>query len=210
VGVTPSKAGTERKPAGVRLRVALTLSEPSAITGFEVWNGPGLAFDRGKGFAECPLAALTTGGPDACPAKSRLSAGAMTTFGDETAPSMRLTFFNAPGRRPVAYATLQRPARVRAVLVPTVKKARGVYPHRIAWTLPPILQVVAGVTVTGDRLSFALGGTRAAPRYIHLDPLSKGQLGVEGARPHEGSGDGSGGRPDGGRPRPVPPLRGNS
>jgi hypothetical protein len=161
VSILRSMAGTEARPAAERLHVALGLDGPAPITGFEVWTGPGLAWDRGH-FAECRLSVLDREGPGGCPDGTILYRGIA-----DLGPRPRVMFVNGPGRRPVAYVMLQESARVRAVVVPTVTEtSRGAYRHRIAWTFRSTLRTAAPEPVTTSQLSIALGGVPASKYYL--------------------------------------------
>jgi hypothetical protein len=93
----------------------------------------------------------------------------------DVSPPPKFQFFNAPGGRMLAYATLDQPARVRAALDDAVVLgASGPWPYRDAWAFPPTLQVVAGMPTTVEDLRLSFGYTRAARNYISSTSCPRG------------------------------------
>lgn len=181
VKVTPSAGGSPRHPQGHKIAGTVEVLTPGGavrpiVTGLEVWYGRGLEFRRDR-VPTCSSEMLAKGGPDACPPASRVGVGtgpAIEPPEGATSPP-KLQFFNAPGGKMIAYATLQLPARVRAVLDDdVVAGARGLWPYRDAWPFPPNMQVVAGIPITLDSLAFAFGYTKAAKNYISSTSCPKG------------------------------------
>jgi hypothetical protein len=172
VKLTPSKAGTAKRPQGVKLSIKMVLDTPGGVdrpivTGFEIWHGPGLAFDRGKGYVRCAYVTLARLGPDGCPVESVVGRGGGPAIEEPIETTPRFVFFNGPGGLPMAYITLQRPARVRAAVVPAViDRPRSIWPHRTRWTFPETLRVVAGIPITPSHLAFTYGYTRAAKLFV--------------------------------------------
>lgn len=69
--VSPSKAGTKKKPKNVKLNANIAITRPgTTVEIIEVTVSSGLKFS-GKGFKKCSEEALQTGGPTACPAGSK-------------------------------------------------------------------------------------------------------------------------------------------
>jgi hypothetical protein len=122
VRATPEKAGTVRRPTGVKVQGKVRLMTPEGedhpiVTAFEIWYGT-------------------------------------------------VTFINATGGRTAAWFVLNDPARVQAAAVGTVvDSASGPWPHRETYRIPQSLQVVAGIPVTLNGLSFAIGGKSWAKTY---------------------------------------------
>lgn len=180
VKMSPGTAGTHARPQGQKLTFGYDLTTSNGadlpvVTGFEVWHGPGVSFDRGKGYAECSLATLSKMGPDGCPPKSKVGSGSPFEPEDPVEASPKVQIFNGPGRLPLAYVTLQRPARVRAVAPFTmVHRARSAWPHRMLWTIPESMRVVAGVPITFSHLKFTYGYTRAAKLYVSTESCPGG------------------------------------
>lgn len=179
VSVTPKAGGTPKRPQGHKITVETHLTTPEGVvrptlTGIEVWYGRGIEFRR-KGVPTCSVKTLSEGGPEACPPESRLGAGSGPNADDGLNPIPKLHFFSAPGGKMIAYATLLRPARVRAVLDDRpVLDAPGPWPFRDAWAFPRTLQVVAGIPITIDDLRLAFGYTKGAKNYISSTSCPRG------------------------------------
>jgi hypothetical protein len=175
VKVSPAKAGTAKRPQGVKLGVRMDLATPEGvehpvITGFELWTGKGLAFagDRHPG---CRLSELSTGGPAACPPKSIMGTGNLLDpnmiMDRPSGGGGRITFLDGAGRKLLAWMVLQNPARVQAAAVGEVVDDKpGPWPQRLAWTIPPWLQLVAGIPIVLDHIDFAIGGKSWAKSYF--------------------------------------------
>jgi hypothetical protein len=170
VGVTPKAGGTPRRPQGHKIAVRTRVVVPEGqvrpmVTGFELWFGPRWE-SHSEGVPACSQNTLTKSGPDACPPGSKLSLSTGIAYDDvEAAPKFQV--FNAPGGQMLSYMTLQRPARVRAVVpITVVDGARGAWPLRYAWTFPQNMQVVADIPITLDELRFAFGYTEGAKDYV--------------------------------------------
>lgn len=181
VRATPEKAGTVRRPAGVKLQGTFELATPEGVawpfvTGFDVWYGPGIAFN-GDRYATCSKSTLNRGGPAACPRTSFVGSGTFPTQPRELSDlgsDGRVTFINAPGGM-VAWIVIKNPARVAAAAVATVvDDAPEPWPHRESFTMPQSLQVVAGIPITPRELSFAIGGKTYAPTYMASTACPKG------------------------------------
>jgi hypothetical protein len=183
VRATPAKAGTARRPVGVRLQGHLELTTPEGVayplvTGFDLWYGPGIGFN-GDRYATCSKSTLSHGGPSRCPRTSIVGSGQLPDGPRDLAelvpwPGQNVTFINTPGGM-VAWIVLKNPARVAAAAVGTVvDDAPGPWPHRASFTIPRSLQVVAGIPITPRELSFAIGGKSYAPKYMTSTTCPKG------------------------------------
>jgi hypothetical protein len=175
VRATPQKAGTARRPVGVKLQGKVELTTPEGvahpvITGFELWTGPGLTFN-GDRYPGCRLSELSMSGPAACPSKSIMGTGSLLDpMGIMDRPSGgdgRITFFNGVGGKLLAWMVLQNPARVQAAAVGEVVDDKpGPWPQRVAWTIPSSLRLVSGIPITLDHIDFAIGGKSWAKTYF--------------------------------------------
>jgi hypothetical protein len=214
VRAAPEKAGTVRRPAGVKVQGKVRLMTPERggspiVTAFEIWHGPGLVFDR-KRFPACRITALSMGGPRACPPKSIMGRGQLLHGPlelEDYGTDGTVTFINAAGGRTAAWIVLHEPARVQAAAVGTVvDSASGPWPHRETYTIPQSLQVVAGIPITLNGLSFAIGGKSWAKTYTASTGCPAGGWAWKVRVPHARD-DGGRGRDRGRRPGPLPPVR---
>ena len=173
--VSPQDGGSVRHPVGHEVRVQIDAA--ASITGFEIWWGRGFAFHR-KGVPTCSVAVLRRSGPDGCPAKSIIGSSPGGRVDEDTVePRPKFVMVNGPGGRLTAYVTVQRPARVRASVVPSVfDNPRSIWPHRDAWEIPEVLRKVAGVTIPMNHLKLTFGGKSWAKDYIVTTGCPKGGL----------------------------------
>jgi hypothetical protein len=173
------KASPGQVGGGVKLDVAMRLATPAGedrpiVTGFELWTGPGLAFNGGD-YATCDPAKLLSRGPSACPSTSILGTSTMAVEPPDLDLVVRPTMVNVPGGRTAAYLRYANPARVQRPALSTVTTPRsGPWRRREAWAIPRQLQVVAGVPITPSQLRFSLGGKSYASRYVEATDCPAG------------------------------------
>jgi hypothetical protein len=197
VVVAPARAGTPERPLGVKLAGKVELKVPEdaprpVITGLEVWTGPGIVLD-GRRFPACSTAVMSRGGPSACPPKSIVGSGTIlgnpalqTDFGQ----GGRITLVNGPSGAPTLWIVLQDPARVQAAAAGmVVHDASARWPRHVRWTIPPTLQVVAGIPITPYGFSFVLGGKTYAKGYVSTTGCPEGGWAWK-LRVHTGDGQG--------------------
>lgn len=168
---TPSKAGTPAHPRGVALRAAARLVvppdvEPPVVTALEIRIVRGLDW-HGERFVSCAKATLARQGPKGCPRESIMGTATATGRADTVAARLDVVFVNGGARTAYAYATLNRPARIREVLtVHETRFAAGPWGHEESLKVPPSLQIVAGVPLQLDRITLDIGGRPYAKSYI--------------------------------------------
>jgi hypothetical protein len=172
VKVSPGKAGTPKRPQGVQLGIHADITTPEGsehplVTGFELWTGSGIVYNRDI-VPACSLKTMSTGGPGACPKESIMG----TQMGeasqvDDLRSRLKTTLVNGPGGTLTIWGVLQNPARVQAVIPGTVVDGKkGAWPHRESWTIPPSLRIVAGIPITLSELSLNYGGKSWAKTYV--------------------------------------------
>lgn len=168
---TPSKAGTPAHPRGVALRAAARLVappdvEPPVVTAIEIRIVRGLDW-HGERFVTCARATLARKGPKGCPRESIMGTATATGRADTVSARLDVVFVNGGARTAYAYATLNRPARIREVLtIHETRFADGPWGHEESLTVPPSLQIVAGVPLQLDRITLDIGGRPYAKNYI--------------------------------------------
>lgn len=168
---SPSKAGTAQHPRGVSLRAAARLVFPPdveapIVTAIEIRISPGIDW-HGERFVTCAKATLDRQGPKGCPRASIMGTATATGKADTVDARLDVVFVNGGARTAYAYATLNRPARIRETLV--IRETRfssGPWGHMESVTIPPSLQIVAGVPLELDRIRLAIGGKSYAKNYI--------------------------------------------
>lgn len=173
VKVTPSEAGTARRPAGVRLSVHAKLSAASIVTAFELWNGQGLTFQHGL-LPRCSATVFRQRGPRGCPVTAIVGGGSLwgpdSDFDRPSGGGGSLVFFNSRDGRLLSYASVTYPTPVSAVLGDAVtREAPGRWPRRYAWTFPPSFQVPFGNPNMLYELNVSLG---SGPKSQYVSSVS--------------------------------------
>jgi hypothetical protein len=168
--VSPSKAGTKKKPQGVKLvyKAKFTTSadiEHPIITGGTVLVPKGALYNGGK-YPKCSEATLNRGGPAKCPPKSIMGTGSGVAKADNVTTIPRITVVNGGANKIYFFTVLQNPARVQAAVPATITKTSGAWAYRVTFKVPTSLQIVAGIPITLDSLKVTLGGKSWAKDWL--------------------------------------------
>jgi hypothetical protein len=169
--VSPNKAGTKKKPQGVKLtfNARFTTSgdvEHPIIQSGDVNIPKGGLYNGGK-FASCSVATLGRGGPSKCPPKSIMGTGTGVARADTVPTIPKITVVNGGAGRIYFWTVLRNPARVAAAVPATITKdTSGRWSYKVHFTIPQSLQIVAGVPITLDSLKVTLGGKSYAKTWI--------------------------------------------
>lgn len=161
-GVTPTNAGTKKKPKNSKIRLDLKIPKEARVTADQiVFNLPRHVRVSGKGFKYCPSTELdTTKNPNKCPKGSRVGKGTATAaFGPNLTPiNFNITMFT--GSRNELGIWLQ------STNLPIAKALRGVisragtpYFQKITIDIPPELQRQLGAYVYLTGLNATVGAT---------------------------------------------------
>lgn len=175
----PAKAGTPSRPRGVAITAWARLLvpqdiDPPVVTHIELLVGRGLDWDGAK-FVTCSKAALQRRGVRGCPRASIMGTATATGWADTVAARLDMVFFNGGARRIYAYATLNRPARIRETLtVHDTRYARGLWRHRETVDIPKSLQIVAGIPLQLSNLRLQVGGRSYAKTFITSTSCPRG------------------------------------
>lgn len=170
VTVSPNKAGTKKKPQGIKLNFKSTFTTPGdverpIVTGGTVLIGKGGVYNGGK-FAKCSEATLNRGGPSKCPPKSIMGSGSGVAKADTVTTIPRITVVNGGANKIYFYTVLQNPARVQAPVPATITKTSGKWAYKVTFKVPTSLQIVAGIPITLDSLNITVGGKSYAKDWI--------------------------------------------
>ena len=170
VTVSPNKAGTKKKPQGIKLNFKSTFTTPGdvehpIITGGTVLIGKGGVYNGGK-FAKCSEATLNRGGPSKCPPKSIMGSGSGVALADNVTTVPRITVVNGGPSKIYFYTVLQNPARVQAPVPATITKTSGKWAYKVTFKVPTSLQIVAGIPITLNSLNVTVGGKSYAKEFI--------------------------------------------
>jgi hypothetical protein len=159
--VTPNRAGTPAHPQGVHVDVRITIGiptgyEPPLVDTIDVWFPRGGIYN-GSRFPTCSYRRLNAAGPVACPPRSIMGHGGGVARADTTLTYPKITVVNGGARRVFAYTVLNNPARVQTPVIGTISKLSGRWSYRLHVVIPKVLQVVAGVPLVLQSLSFHVG-----------------------------------------------------
>ena len=98
--LTPTKAGTKKKPKNSKVRISLAIPREARVTADQfVFNLPRHVRVSGKGFPKCPATQLdSTKDPSKCPRRSRVGTGTATVVLGNSTVQLNLTFFVGSAR----------------------------------------------------------------------------------------------------------------
>jgi len=168
--VSPNKAGTKKKPQGVKLNFKATYTtkeglEHPIITGGTVYITKGALYNGGK-FPKCSAATLGHGGPSKCPPHSIMGKGSGDALADTVHTKPVITVVNGGADKIYFWTVLQNPARVQAAVPATITKQTGKWGYKVTFEVPKSLQIVAGIPITLNSLNITLGGKPYAKDWL--------------------------------------------
>jgi hypothetical protein len=151
--LSPSKAGTKKKPKGVKLNFHLTLgtddgTSPPTTKETIVSFGKGIKFNSNL-FPACTLEVLNGKGPSGCPKGSKVGTGSATALvggspGEPkptTTEALKITAFNGPqGKSLLLYLDGDSPANIKQAITGTLKKSSSPFAYELDVTIPANLQ----------------------------------------------------------------------
>ena len=162
-GVTPTNAGTKKKPKNSKLRLDLKVQKEARVTADQItFNLPQHVRVSGKGFRYCPSTELdSTKNPNKCPKGSRVGQGTVTAaFGPNLRPINFNTTIFAGSRNELGMW-------FQATNLPLAKAVRGVisragtpYHQKLTIDIPRELQQHLGAYVYLTGFNATVGATR--------------------------------------------------
>jgi hypothetical protein len=161
VSVSPSKAGTKKKPQGVKLtfkvnwQTGADVDKPVVQTADVLF--PKGSLYNGAHLPSCSYSKLNAVGPAGCPKGSIVGSGSGNAYADTTITHPKITVVNGGASRVFFYTVLNNPARVQSPVVGIIKKTSGKYAYSLHVTVPQVLQVVAGVPIELTLLNVTAG-----------------------------------------------------
>jgi hypothetical protein len=168
--VSPNKAGTKKKPQGVKLKFKITLDTPADLDKPVMQSGdvlfPKGSLYNGAKFAKCAKAKLAASGPAGCPKNSIMGNGTGDAFADTVITHPQLTIINGGGSDVWIWTVLTNPARVQKIVPGKITKMSGQWAYKLHFTVPEQLQVVAGVPIAVRSLSITAGGKSWAKDWL--------------------------------------------
>jgi len=168
--VSPNKAGTKKKPQGVKLTFKGTWTttgdvEHPIIQGGTVYITKGALYNGGK-YPKCSAGTLAHGGPAACPAKSIMGKGGGDALADTVHTKPVITVVNGGSNLIYFWTVLKNPARVAAAVPAKITKQTGKWAYKVTFKVPQSLQIVAGIPITLNNLTVTLGGKSWAKDWL--------------------------------------------
>jgi hypothetical protein len=153
--------GSPGHPRGVRLTTTfgwqgLTPSDQPTLTQVELWFPKGSVYNGAK-YPKCSENRLDRLGVKACPKGSIMGHGTGTAFADTVITRPTITVVNGGARAVYFYTVLNNPARVQTAVVGHVTRLHGRFVYHLSATIPPELQIVAGVPIELTSLTITAG-----------------------------------------------------
>jgi hypothetical protein len=179
VSVNPSKAGTKKKPAGVKLTFKVHWETPAendkpVVQTADVLFPKGSLYNGSK-YAKCAQSVMERGSVKDCPPKSIMGTGSGTAYADQVLTSPKITVVNGGGGKVFLFTVLTNPARVAKPVPGTITKQSGQWAYKLHLTVPQSLQVVAGVPIALRDISITAGGKSYAKDWLATTSCSGGK-----------------------------------
>lgn len=160
--VTPTKAGTKKKPKNSKIRLSLAIQKEARVTADQiVFNLPRHVRVSGKGFRFCPSTELnTTKDPSKCPKGSKVGAGTATAaFGPGLVPiNFDVTIF-AGSPNELGIFLQAKGFGIQKAIRGVVSRAGSPYFQKLTIDIPEDLQKQLGAYVYLTGLNATVGAT---------------------------------------------------
>jgi hypothetical protein len=139
--VSPSKAGTKKKPKNAKVTTFVKNNVPDTTAAKIEIDFPSTVKISGKGLTQCKLSAIQAGGKSACPSKSKAGTGiAHAVVGPQRVPlNFNVTAF-VGGNNLVIFYIEQQGGTVTKALEGKISSASGKYKQKLVITIPADLQ----------------------------------------------------------------------
>jgi hypothetical protein len=167
VAVSPSKAGTKKKPKDVVVDLEIVNGDiTQTASRIEIWLPKNVKIDT-AGFKRCSLGVLGSQGPGGCPRASKVGSGkAVARAGVNVSPTPPTLPFivNAyvTGSKSIAFHLQQEGGAIVAVAPAKIARASGKYGQKLDVSIPeqPAQQYPKGNYNGLEKLDVALGSKR--------------------------------------------------
>ncbi len=179
VTVSPSKAGTKKKPQGVKLTYSVhwetgaDVDKPVVQTA-DVLFPKGSLYNGAK-YPKCAQSVMERGSVSDCPAKSIMGTGSGTAYADQVLTSPKITVVNGGGNKVFLFTVLTNPARVAKPVPGTITKQSGKWAYKLHLVVPESLQIVAGVPIALRDIKITAGGKKYAKDWLATTSCSGGK-----------------------------------
>ena len=154
-------AGSPQHPQGVRLSVTfgwggLTPATQPTVTNLDVWFPRGSQYN-GARYPTCSVHVLDSFGPSRCPKASIMGNGTGNAYADTSITHPKITVLNGGRSAIYFYTVLNNPARVQEPVIGHITPLTGDFAYHLSVTIPPNLQVVAGIPIKLTYLQITAG-----------------------------------------------------
>jgi hypothetical protein len=140
--VSPSKAGTKKKPRAAKVTTFVKNNVPNTTASKIEIDFPSTVKISGKGLTKCALSEFAKpGGDDNCPAKSKAGRGVSNAVvGANRTPLIFDVTAYVSGNNLVVFWIQQRGGTVTKALQGKISSASGKFKQKLVITIPPDLQ----------------------------------------------------------------------
>jgi len=140
--VSPSKAGTKKKPKAAKVTTFVKNNVPNTTASKIEIDFPKTVKISGKGLTKCALAEFSKpGGKANCPAKSKAGSGVSNAVvGPERTPLVFNVTAYVGGNNLVIFYIEQQGGSVTKALEGKISRASGKFKQKLVITIPPDLQ----------------------------------------------------------------------
>jgi hypothetical protein len=188
--VSPSKAGTAKKPKGIKLGIE-TITQDPAQSGDQPFatEQAVIHFDKnlvfnGKNLASCSNAQVQSDNTK-CPPKSKVGTGTATGSALGATENLKVTLYNGPGGNSIELLVDgSSPLTIHSTIEGKLSKDSGLYGYKLTVPIPPGLQqpapsVYATLLDFNTHTNGTVLGKNKKP-YIGLKGCSGGKLNFKG------------------------------
>jgi hypothetical protein len=171
VKLKPTKAGTKKKPANVKITVQ-TDTKPLDATPFATSLAV-IHFDKNlvfnpKKFKSCSAQTIQAD-ESTCPKGSKVGGGTSIGSAIGQTSHLKVTAFNGPKGKFMLHVTASTPLQIDGVIQATLKKDTGKFGYKLMVPIPDNLQQpVPGVFATLQQFITSTSGTSKGVPYIGL------------------------------------------
>ena len=139
--VSPTKAGTKKKPKATKVSTFIKNNVPGTTASKIEIDFPSTVRISGKGLTACKLSVIQTQGNSACPSKSKAGTGVSNAVvGPARTPLVFDVTAYVGGKNLVIFWIQQRGGTVTKALQGKISKTSGKYKQKLVITIPPDLQ----------------------------------------------------------------------
>jgi hypothetical protein len=160
--VIPNKAGTPRDPRGVKIRASAVFTTPEGFERPVVTHGytlfPKGGQYNGDDYPKCTKKILDRIGERGCPKKSFMGHIDATAYADTVITKPDIEVYNGGAKLALAFVTLYHPAFVQETIPVRIQKLKHPkWRYKASLTVPPSLQIVAGVPIAARSIKGTIG-----------------------------------------------------